>query len=92
MIEMSAPTDEVALETIELLESRLRRVQFLLTGDSDSVDAVRYQTNDSAKDQTVGSRLSKLELEFDRLCARSDTVKDIIKLRMLSSIFLIDPD
>lgn len=78
---MTDSTDDVALETIELLEARLRRIQYIVTGNGDSEELVAHTPNGGLTEQTVGVRLTQLEHDFHRLCQRSKTVQEILRLR-----------
>ncbi|KAI9873700.1 MAG: hypothetical protein M1830_010708, partial [Pleopsidium flavum] len=76
---MEGNQDDTALETIELLESRLHRVQFLLTGDI--VSAVEVQRNTGArKDPCVIARLKALEHALTSLSAKSRVAHAILHL------------
>ena len=74
-----------AADTIELLETRLRRIEYLLTGDSswsgESVDVSTEKTI-SQKD-SVTARLASLENELNRLSGKVPAVRDMLRLCML---------
>lgn len=82
---MTDSTEEIALGTIELLERRLKRLQYLITGDGDPEAIVQPPTDPrlthQLTHQPVGVRLSQLERDFERLCVRSKLVQDILQLR-----------
>lgn len=71
--------DDVALGTIQHLERRLRRLEYLITGDTnlEATNAIQSPANP----QPASGRLSQLERDFDRLCAKSKIIQDILQLR-----------
>ena len=75
---MDHDQDETALETIELLESRLQRVQFLLTGrtypDSDVVGVA------VGNYECIPARLKSLENALLDLAATSRVAHDALSL------------
>lgn len=74
--------DETAIETIELLESRLQRVQFLLTGRA-FADADVLGIAGAGKDDCIPARLKRLEKALTDLSAISRVAHDALSLCQL---------
>ena len=68
--------DKTAVETIDLLEARLRRIEYAVCGQTDIIDA-------STKD-TAAKRLAQLEHSLHQLASKSDVVQDLLRLRMFA--------
>ena len=83
---MSETPTKTAQATLDSLESRLRKVQWYLSGsDGDKVeDTLRGLT----ADDTVHARLVRLEKDLGKLSSRSSVVQDLLKLRWFFSIQL----
>ena len=62
--------------SLAVLESRLRRLEFHLTGHFGSSTA----SPASDKDQTARARITRLERNLDELAARSPTIKQLLQL------------
>ena len=77
---MEENQDGTALETIDLLESRLQRIHFLLTGrscaDADVSSLARVES-----DNHVTAHLRELEDALLNLSATSHVAYDILNLR-----------
>lgn len=73
---MDHPFDQASNETIDLLEARLRRIEFAVCGEASS------KTSEHAG-KTVSDRLGELEHSLHQLAARSKVVQDLLKLRKL---------
>lgn len=71
--------DETAFETIELLESRLQRVQFLLTGQT-FADANVLGKAGAANESCIPARLKRLEKALGDLSATSRVAHDALNL------------
>lgn len=71
-----------AAETITLLENRLRRLEFALTGDASSAgDPTRPSaTSAQGKASTVAARLGALEEQLRRLKSDSPVVGQVLEL------------
>ena len=76
---MNDSMDAAALETIELLEQRLDKVRFLLSGDYRIEDDVRH-VKEHGKNQTVLARLSSIETTLSQLAEKSPTVRRLLQL------------
>ena len=70
---MDNPFDKTAVETIDLLEARLRRIEYALRGHQVEVTTT---TSESA-----AKRLEKLEYSLHHLASRSKVVQDLLQLR-----------
>jgi len=75
--------EEIASRTLQLLEWRLKRLEFLLTGKDTPNDDESSKSTDHAS-ITVTKRIHKLEQSLHRLASKSDTVSALIKLRTCS--------
>jgi hypothetical protein len=78
---MTVESDTVAGATIELLEARLRRLSYLLTGSSDWIGVPNTPSKPTTHDETVSRRLARLEKELEKLSRSVPAVRDIIQLR-----------
>ncbi len=79
---MEHPYDKIAIETIDLLEARLRRIEFAISG----------QVNDASLTNSKGSvtqRLSRLESSLHQFASKSRVVQDLLKLCKLCVSLLI---
>lgn len=76
---------ETAADTIELLETRLRRLEYVLTGESTGLPldyserAMKQGSGPSAPD-SVATRLAALEEGLRRLVHKAPAVRDVIGL------------
>ncbi|KAJ5794895.1 hypothetical protein N7457_001494 [Penicillium paradoxum] len=77
---MTLESDAVAGATIELLEARLRRLTYLLTGTTDWTGIPTTPEKPASLDETVSRRLAQLETELARLSRRVPAVRDILQL------------
>lgn len=71
--------NKTALATIALLERRLRRILFLLSGKDEAEDAVQHITTQD-RDQTVHARLVKVEADLSKLVSKSPAIRDLLNL------------
>ncbi len=72
-----------AAATIQLLESRLRRVEFLLTGDTSwTGEPIRLSPPLVAAKESVAAHLASLEYDLKRLAAQVPVVQDVLGLCM----------
>ena len=70
-----------AAATIELLESRLRRIEFLLTGDTNwAGEPLRLSPPPPVAKESVTARLAALEYDLKRLAAQAPVVQDVLEL------------
>lgn len=79
---MALESDALAGATIELLEARLRRLAYLLTGATDWTGVPTTPEKPASLDETVSRRLVRLESELERLSRRVPAVRDVLQLRM----------
>lgn len=63
----SVGPDATALSTLALLEARLRRLEFLLTGTSDDYGRPGPVTTSTPRTETVWGKLDALEADLARL-------------------------
>jgi hypothetical protein len=75
---MAPPTlEEVTLQTLNLLEWRLKRLEFVLNGGDATFDESKHASGAVA----VVPRIQKLEQSLRRLANKSDVASDLLKLR-----------
>ena len=79
----SAPMSDTAatkivIETIDLLEFRLRRLEFYLSGH-DSQD-ILLQAASQGKDGTINTRLERIHVALETLSSKSRVVNDVLNL------------
>lgn len=79
---MSHESEAVASATIELLEARLSRLSYLLTGNTDWTGTPSTPEKPTSLDETVSRRLLRLERELEKLCRAVPAVRDLVQLRM----------
>lgn len=84
---MSLETDAVASATIELLEGRLHRLEYLLTGDSQWTGQQRVASPPATAEDTVTRRLTHLEKTLNDLVQSNSAVRDLLRLRKHLSDF-----
>jgi hypothetical protein len=73
-MKMENTFDKTAVETIDLLEARLRRIEYAICGE---VDEATISTNN----QSASKRLAELEHALNQLASKSRVVQDLLKLR-----------
>jgi hypothetical protein len=71
---MNNTFDKTAVETIDLLEARLRRIEFVICGQVMEVSREKCQPS-------AIQRLAKLESSLHQLASKSKAVQDLLKLR-----------
>lgn len=76
---MSDELDRAAAETLSLLEWRLRRIEFTLTGDA------QLPADSSI---TLSQRIENLESSLRKLSSSSKAVAELLSLRTWFTIFL----
>lgn len=81
-IVMDGSADSIAEETLFALETRLRRIEFVLAGSREDPVGELYALRKSGKESSVKSRLNGLERDLSRLAIKSRTVKDMLDLRL----------
>jgi hypothetical protein len=68
--------DKTAVETIDLLEARLRRLEYVVSGQ---VDESALLSNK----KSAAQRLATLEHSLHQLASKSRVVQDLLRLRRL---------
>ena len=79
---MTLESDAVAGATIELLEARLRRLSYLLNGDTHWTGELSLPAKPDNLDDTVSRRLLRLEKDLEKLSRSVPAIRDVIQLRM----------
>lgn len=77
---MSTETDAVASATIELLEGRLNRLEYLLTGETQWTGQPCSAPKTDSLDDTVARRLNKLEDILNSLSKSNPAVRNVLQL------------
>ena len=78
---MSSKSEETAaLQSIELLERRLRNLQFQILGRDDISETFQELGPSKGKERAVKSRLANLEEALEKLSAQHNPVKDLLQL------------
>ncbi|KAJ5619304.1 hypothetical protein N7510_003288 [Penicillium lagena] len=75
-----ADSDAIAGATIELLEARLRRLSYLLTGASDYTGVPTTPDRPDSLDETVSRRVARLDRELEKLSRSVPAVRDVLQL------------
>ncbi|KAI9847758.1 MAG: hypothetical protein M1838_000781 [Thelocarpon superellum] len=75
---MDAAMDNTAVKTIDLLEARLMRITYVLSGFSDEPDSALLPSQEREAEETVTVRLGRLEHALARLAHKSKVVEDIL--------------
>lgn len=78
---MALEQDAIAGATVELLEARLRRLTYLLTGDTHWTGVPTPPAKPETLDETVSRRLLRLEKELEKLSRNIPAVRDVVQLR-----------
>ncbi|OJJ41597.1 hypothetical protein ASPWEDRAFT_35173 [Aspergillus wentii DTO 134E9] len=77
---MALEQDAIAGATVELLEARLRRLTYLLTGDTHWTGVPTPPAKPETLDETVSRRLLRLEKELEKLSRNIPAVRDVVQL------------
>jgi hypothetical protein len=77
---MSTETDAIASATIELLEGRLHRLEYLLTGETQWTGQPSAAPKTGSLDDTVARRLNQLENTLNSLSKSNPAVRDVLQL------------
>ncbi|CUS07379.1 unnamed protein product [Tuber aestivum] len=77
---MANTLDKVAEETVRSLETRLRRIEFVLSGTSEDPVSDLFALRNAGRENSVHARLAALEHDLAKLCRKSTTVKEMIDL------------
>lgn len=87
---MTTETDAVASATIELLEGRLHRLEYLLTGETQWTGQPSAAPKTESLDDTVARRLTNLESALNSLSKSNPAVRDVLHLcRLLANLMFI---
>lgn len=78
---MALENDSIAGTTIELLEARLQRLTYLLTGDTSWTGTPTAPAKPASLDDTVSRRLLRLEKDLENLSRTIPAVRDVLQLR-----------
>lgn len=78
---MTLENDTIAGATLELLEVRLRRLEYLLTGDANWTGHPKAAPKPDTLDDTVARRLARLEAGLEKLSKEIPAVHDVLQLR-----------
>lgn len=76
---MNGSIDTAALRTIELLEHRLERVRFLLSGDDRIEDDLNH-VQEHGKNHTILARLATIQSSLSQLSEKSPVVRRLLHL------------
>ena len=76
---MEAQPDKTAIATIELLEHRLRRIEYILSGDEEAPNVLQ-QAAAQGKECSINVRISKLEDALSNLSSKSRVIQDLLRL------------
>jgi hypothetical protein len=80
-IKMSLESEAVAGATIELLEARLRRLSYLLTGATEWTGIPTTPEKPASYEETVSRRVARLERDLEKLTPSVTALGDLIRLR-----------
>ncbi|KAI9862007.1 MAG: hypothetical protein M1824_001752 [Vezdaea acicularis] len=78
---MTKSDNEVSLDTLKLLESRLLRLEFNLAGDKDATRTASEISFSTGKDQSISGRLARLESSLGQLSSRSEATSELLSLQ-----------
>ncbi|KAI9758767.1 MAG: hypothetical protein M4579_002870 [Chaenotheca gracillima] len=74
----TATADAVAIETLSLLESRLRRLEFVVTG---AAEPIHEPAEGRRKEDSIAARLEGVEHAYNKLAMESDLVQEVLQLQ-----------
>jgi hypothetical protein len=77
---MANSLDKVAEETVRSLETRLCRIEFVLSGTSEDPISDLFALRNAGRENSVHARLAALEQDLVKLCRKSTTMKEMIDL------------
>lgn len=86
----SVVVQELLINTLNLLEWRLRRMEFALNGTVNNAQTPKQEQALSSA-STIIARVRKLEHSLQQIALKSDVVSDLIKLRMAPRISSMTP-
>ncbi|RDW74369.1 putative nuclear distribution protein RO10 [Aspergillus mulundensis] len=78
--ESDSQLETTTASTLHLLESRLHRLTYLLTGDTTWTGTPNPPPKPASYDETVSRRLQRLESELENLAGRVGVVRDVLGL------------
>lgn len=78
---MTLENDAVAGATIELLDARLRRLSYLLTGDTHWTGEPSLPEKPDNLEESISRRLLRLERDLEKLSRNIPAIRDVIQLR-----------
>jgi hypothetical protein len=71
---METPFDKTAVETLDLFEARLRRIEYAVSGQVDEATPADGNT-------PAAQRLADLEHALHQLASKSRVIQDLLRLR-----------
>jgi hypothetical protein len=74
---MDSTFDKTATDTIDLLEARLRRIEYAVRGQVDEATLSENKTS-------AAKRLADLEHSLHQLASKSRVIQDLLRLRGLA--------
>lgn len=77
---MGDQANKTALETLDALEDRIRRVGWYLSGSGNVEEALQHVV-EKGRDQTAQARLARLENDLRKMAARAVVVRDLLQFR-----------
>jgi hypothetical protein len=86
---MESPNiEDIALRTLILLEWRLKRLEFLVTGDDHphTENDAKDSTSDDTSSMPITARLQRLESSLQKLSSKSETISTLLRLRTPKSL------
>jgi hypothetical protein len=81
----AADVQELLTDTLNLLEWRLRRLEFVLNGSVNDQQHSKDTTRTPSGANTVLARVRKLEQALQQISLKSEVMSDLLTLRMPSS-------
>lgn len=76
---IETPLDKTAIATMDLLEYRLQRIEYVLSGD-DEARIVLQRAAGQGKGFTTQARIARLENTILKLSSKSTVVEDLLRL------------
>lgn len=77
---MAAEGDAIASATVELLEERLRRLTYLVTGETNWAGVPTSPPKPHSIDDTISRRLARLESGLEKLSKNVPVVQEVLQL------------
>ena len=85
---MDLEDEAIASATVELLEERLRRLTYLVTGETNWTGVPSSPAKPRNLDDTVSRRLARLESELEKLSRKVPVVQEVLRLCGLTLLLL----